>query len=111
MTDNDAQKGGGIPGANPNPDNPNPNSSSVYAMAKRGYGAFGGGATLEKSKLDLSQSTSRVSPKVRFLVLEKLRFRGCVGSNFLLVLYIDWLCIQFLYHVLKGCMFLLVYDG
>ncbi|CAK9227427.1 unnamed protein product [Sphagnum jensenii] len=28
------------------------------------YGAFGGGATLEKSKLDLSQSTSRVSPQL-----------------------------------------------
>lgn len=41
-------------------------SVCVHAMApvmKRGYGAFGGGATLEKSKLDLSQSTSRVSPQ------------------------------------------------
>ncbi|MCO5550477.1 hypothetical protein L7F22_003964 [Adiantum nelumboides] len=41
-------------------------SLSVHAMApvmKRGYGAFGGGATLEKSKLDLSQKTSQVAPK------------------------------------------------
>lgn len=39
---------------------------SVHAVApvmKRGYGAFGGGATLEKSKLDLSQRTSQVAPK------------------------------------------------
>eukprot|EP01018_Ginkgo_biloba_P038815 Gb_39150 [translate_table: standard] len=39
--------------------------SAVVSMApvmKRGYGAFGG-ATLEKSKLDLSQSTSKVAPQ------------------------------------------------
>eukprot|EP00250_Pteridium_aquilinum_P005022 c15185_g1_i1 orf=381-1931(-) len=41
-------------------------SLSAHAMApvmKRGYGAFGGGATLEKSKLDLTQKTSQVAPK------------------------------------------------
>jgi hypothetical protein len=37
---------------------------SVFTEMKGKYGAFGGGATLEKSKLDLSQSTSRVSPQV-----------------------------------------------
>jgi len=37
---------------------------SMFTEMKGKYGAFGGGATLEKSKLDLSQSTSRVSPQV-----------------------------------------------
>lgn len=37
---------------------------SVVTEMKKGYGAFGGGATLEKSKLDLSQSTSRVQQQV-----------------------------------------------
>jgi hypothetical protein len=36
----------------------------MFTEMKGKYGAFGGGATLEKSKLDLSQSTSRVSPQV-----------------------------------------------
>lgn len=40
---------------------------SVFTEMKSKYGAFGG-ATLEKSKLDLSQSTSRVQQQVRILL-------------------------------------------
>lgn len=57
ITDNDAE--------NANDQGKAEGSLSAHAMApvmKRGYGAFGG-ATLEKSKLDLSQSTTRVSPQ------------------------------------------------
>eukprot|EP00271_Cylindrocystis_brebissonii_P015498 TRINITY_DN38408_c0_g1_i1.p1 TRINITY_DN38408_c0_g1~~TRINITY_DN38408_c0_g1_i1.p1 ORF type:complete len:595 (-),score=121.99 TRINITY_DN38408_c0_g1_i1:783-2567(-) len=36
---------------------------SVPVM-KKGYGAYGGGATLERSKLDLSTSSTKVSPQI-----------------------------------------------
>ena len=38
--------------------------ANMVPSMKKGYGAFGGGATLEKSKLDLSQTTRRFSPLV-----------------------------------------------
>ena len=38
--------------------------ANMVPSMKKGYGAFGGGATLEKSKLDLSQTTTRFSPLV-----------------------------------------------
>ena len=46
-------------------DVPNLSVRSHAVEMKKGYGAFGGGgATLEKSKLDLSQSTARVKQEV-----------------------------------------------
>jgi hypothetical protein len=56
----------GLPGSHDLP-NLSVRSRAVVEM-KKGYGAFGGGgATLEKSKLDLSQSTARVKQEVREL--------------------------------------------
>jgi hypothetical protein len=56
----------GLPGSHDVP-NLSVRSRAVVEMEK-GYGAFGGGgATLEKSKLDLSQSTARVKQEVREL--------------------------------------------
>ena len=55
-----------VEGLPPNHDVPNISVRSHAAEMKKGYGAFGGGgATLEKSKLDLSQSTARVKHEVR----------------------------------------------
>jgi hypothetical protein len=52
----------GLPG---NQEVPNLFVMSHAVEMKKGYGAFGGGgATLEKSKLDLSQSTARVKQEV-----------------------------------------------
>lgn len=54
--------GGVLPGSQ---DAPNISVRSHAVVMKKGYGAFGGGgATLEKSKLDLSQSTARVKQEV-----------------------------------------------
>lgn len=41
-----------------------PSGKMMVPMMKKGYGAYGGGATLEKSKLDLSSSSTKVSPQV-----------------------------------------------
>ena len=44
---------------------PVPSGRMMVPMMKKGYGAFGGGgATLEKSKLDLSFSQTKLSPQV-----------------------------------------------
>jgi hypothetical protein len=52
----------GLPGSQ---EVPNLSVRSHAVEMKKGYGAFGGGgATLEKSKLDLSQSTARVKQEV-----------------------------------------------
>lgn len=57
----------GLPGSQ---EVPNLSVRSHAVEMKKGYGAFGGGgATLEKSKLDLSQSTARVKQEVGFVVL------------------------------------------
>jgi hypothetical protein len=52
----------GLPGSQ---EVPNLSVRSHAVEMKKGYGVFGGGgATLEKSKLDLSQSTARVKQEV-----------------------------------------------
>eukprot|EP00850_Spirogloea_muscicola_P014278 SM000101S09276 [mRNA] locus=s101:323761:326612:+ [translate_table: standard] len=41
-----------------------PSGTMMVPVMKKGYGAYGGGATLEKSKLSLSQSQTKTSPQV-----------------------------------------------
>eukprot|EP00897_Mesotaenium_endlicherianum_P002618 jgi/Mesen1/2384/ME001565S01387 len=41
-----------------------PTGKMMVPEMKKGYGAFGGGATLEKSKLNLSQSQTKSSPQL-----------------------------------------------
>lgn len=42
-----------------------PSGTMMVPFMKKGFGAYGGGATLEKSKLDLSKPTTKTSPQVR----------------------------------------------
>eukprot|EP00850_Spirogloea_muscicola_P003868 SM000016S01856 [mRNA] locus=s16:284352:287208:- [translate_table: standard] len=41
-----------------------PSGTMMVPVMKKGYGAYGGGATLEKSKLNLSQSQTKTSPQL-----------------------------------------------
>lgn len=43
---------------------PVPSGRMMVPMMKKGYGAFGGGATLEKSKLDLSSAQTKSTPQI-----------------------------------------------
>lgn len=68
---------------------------SVVTEMKKGYGAFGGGATLEKSKLDLSQSTSRVQQQVGCAQQGGINFDSELRFSLGFVCLHGALCIQF----------------
>lgn len=42
----------------------NISTARMVHFMKKGYGAYGGGATLEKAKLDLSSSSTKVTPEI-----------------------------------------------